>query len=226
MKTAAITLLAVGAEPSELDARAHALKNCVSVIVGLASSIEPHVDPVARARAAQLVVASQRLRELLTCPAKTRDEDDARREIVRIEGVLRLVGERLAPQADSASVRLEIDCDGGTIGGDFAELTEALYNLASNALHASPPGSIVRIITRKNSEGDHEWAVEDHGCGIPANLMPQLGNAGITMRVGGMGLGLSLALKVVTRHHGVMRIESAEGRGTTVKVWLPGRRSG
>jgi signal transduction histidine kinase len=34
---------------------------------------------------------------------------------------------------------------------------------------------------------------------------------------------MSLALQVITRHEGLMRIESVEGRGTTVMIWLPER---
>jgi signal transduction histidine kinase len=59
------------------------------------------------------------------------------------------------------------------------------------------------------------------GCGIPASVMPRLGTVGVTTRDGGTGLGLSLALQAVTRHEGVMRIESIEGRGTMVMIWLP-----
>lgn len=218
----AITLFSVGTEPSELDARAHALKNCVSVIVGLASAIERHVDPVARVRATQLVQASQRLQEFLTLPPRPEKQGPSKRERVCIEDVLRIVSDRLAPQTEQASVRLVIDCAGGAIGGDCADLAEAIYNLAANALQASPPGSTVRITTRRSHDGDHEWSVEDEGPGIPASMMSRLGAIGMTTRSGGTGLGLSLALQVVTRHHGVMRIESAEGTGTTVKVWLPG----
>jgi signal transduction histidine kinase len=104
---------------------------------------------------------------------------------------------------------------------DFGDLAEALYNVCSNALYASPAGTTVRITTRRSPDGDHEWSVEDAGCGIPASVMPRLGRVGVTTRDGGTGLGLSLALQAVTRHEGVMRIESVEGGGTTVKIWLP-----
>jgi hypothetical protein len=36
-----------------------------------------------------------------------------------------------------------------------------------------------------------------------------------------MGLGLSLALQTISRHEGVMHVESAGGGGTTVMIWLP-----
>jgi two-component system, NtrC family, sensor histidine kinase HydH len=222
MNTAAITLLAIGAEPTEVDARAHALKNCVSVIVGLASTIERHVDPVARARAMHLVQASQRLKELVNPAPKSSSDGPRIGTMVSIESMLRIVSERLLPQAESASVHIEVGCGGGAIVGDFAELVEAVYNVAANALQASPPGGTVRITTCRDHDAGHEWTVEDAGCGIPANVLPRLGGTRFTTRVGGTGLGLSLAVQAVRRHGGVMRIESAEGRGTTVRIWLPG----
>jgi signal transduction histidine kinase len=224
MNPIAVTLIAVGSPPTELEARTHALKNCAAVILGLASSIERHVDPTARPRATQLLEATRRLKELLTYPLKPRSTSETASESVRIEDVLRLVSDRLSPQAESRSVLLATDCAGGTIHGDITDLTEALYNLASNALQASPPGSTVQITTRRSYEGDHEWTVEDAGCGIPASMMSRLGTVGATTRIGGTGLGLSLASQVITQHNGIMSVESTGARGTTVRVWLPGRR--
>jgi hypothetical protein len=68
MKPVATTLIATSSEPSQLEARAHAIKNCACVILGLASTIERHVDPVARPRVALLLDASRRLRDLLSQP--------------------------------------------------------------------------------------------------------------------------------------------------------------
>jgi hypothetical protein len=65
MEPIAMTLIAAASEPSPLEARAHAIKNCVSVILGLASTIERHVDPFARPRVTQLVDTSHQLKELL-----------------------------------------------------------------------------------------------------------------------------------------------------------------
>jgi signal transduction histidine kinase len=219
MEPVAITLLATSSEPSSLDAHAHAVKNCVSVIVGLASTIERHVDPAARPRVTQLVDVSRRLKALLGRRAKERSPV---LEDVCVGDILRVVVDRLRPDAETRGVSLAHRCAGGALLGDFGELAEALYNVGSNALHASRPGGTVRIATTTDGDGDHEWRVEDDGCGIPATLMPRLGTVGVTTRDDGTGLGLSLALQVVSRHEGVMRIESTEGRGTTVLIWLPG----
>jgi two-component system NtrC family sensor kinase len=48
----------------------------------------------------------------------------------------------------------------------------------------------------------------------------------MTTRDEGTGLGLSLALHAITRHEGVMRVESGEGCGTTVTIWLPASPNG
>ena len=104
------------------------------------------------------------------------------REQIRISDVLRLVLDRLGPQAESCGVELAVECAGGDLHGDFAELAEALYNVGSNALYASPPGSTVRITTRMSTDGHHEWSVEDSGCGIPASVMTRLGRVGVTTR--------------------------------------------
>jgi len=219
MKPVAMTLISMASEPSQVDARTHAIKNCISVIHGLAWTIERHVDPAARPRVTQLVDASRRLQALLVRQAMP---CDGVREKVRILDVLQLVVDRLRPLAETRGVQLALECAGGTLFCDLGELAEALYNLGANALHASPPGTMVRFTTRRSTDGDHEWSVEDVGCGISARVMPLLGTVGVTTREEGMGLGLSLALQAITRHEGAMHIESAEGCGTTVFIWLPG----
>jgi signal transduction histidine kinase len=218
MEPVALTLIATAAEPSPVEAQSHAIKNCVCVILGLASTIERHVDPAARTRVIQLVHASRQLRDLVARQAK--QAAPIQRD-VSVSDVVQAVLDRLEPEAETCGVRLAHDCAGGALLGDFAELAEALYNVGSNALHASRRGGTVRIATRTDLDGDHEWRVVDEGCGIPASVMPRLGTVGMTTRDEGTGLGLSLALQAINRHDGVMRVESSEGCGTTVMIWLP-----
>src|SRR5580704_9853315 len=110
MEPVAMTLIATASEPSPLEARAHAIKNCVSVILGLASTIERHVDPIARPRVTQLVDTSRQLKELLARQGNT----CARiREDVRVADVVKLVTDQLGPQAETCGVRLAVDCGGG-----------------------------------------------------------------------------------------------------------------
>lgn len=212
--------LPAAAAPTDRDARDHAIKNCAAVILGVALTMDRHVDEVGRQRIAQLIDASRRMAKLLAPGFEGRE---LRSETVRVEDVLRQAVNRLGPIAESRSVQLAVDCGGGHVVGDGPELAEALFNLASNALQASPPNTTVRVTTRESHTGDHEWIVEDAGCGIPPNLLCRLGTPGVTTRTEGSGFGLALAVQAISRHHGTLHVESTgvEGRGTTVTVWLP-----
>jgi signal transduction histidine kinase len=221
MRAPAITLLAADAEPTELAVQAHAIKNCASVIIGLARSVESHVSPVALPRLMQLLDASQRLHDLVA-RGEGEHATGASRAPVPVDLIFRVVSDRLAPLAELAGVALAVECDGGFVVGHLSELTEAMYNLAANAIQASPRGARVHVTTRVTAERDHEWTVSDSGCGIPADLVCRLGLARVPSRTGGMGLGLSIALRIIRSHDGLLRVQSAEGSGTTMTVWLPG----
>ena len=69
--------------------------------------------------------------------------------------------------------------------------------------------------------------VADQGAGIPRAHLPRLTerfyrvDTGRSRAAGGTGLGLAIVKHVVNRHRGQLLIESEEGVGTTVSVWLP-----
>jgi signal transduction histidine kinase len=65
----------------------------------------------------------------------------------------------------------------------------------------------------------------DSGPGMPESVLNELATPFFTTRVGGSGLGLALSRHWTSRHGGTLRIESAPGRGTTVRVSLPLRRT-
>jgi len=66
-----------------------------------------------------------------------------------------------------------------------------------------------------------EARIAYHGGFRPPADNPHDDLGGRRTRDEGMGLGLSLALQAITRHEGVIRIESVMGSGTTVVIWLP-----
>jgi signal transduction histidine kinase len=65
--------------------------------------------------------------------------------------------------------------------------------------------------------------VSDTGAGIPAATLPHVFDPFFTTKPRGQGTGLGLAISrdIVSAHGGDIRLESEEGRGTTVTVWLP-----
>ena len=108
---------------------------------------------------------------------------------------------------------------------DAHRLEEVLHNLLSNAVKYSPAGGTVRIRVARQ-DGAAMLEVADEGIGIPAEAQPQLfepffraGNVGPT--ASGFGLGLYIVHEIVQRHGGHVEVESAEGRGTALRVVLP-----
>ena len=69
--------------------------------------------------------------------------------------------------------------------------------------------------------------VADDGPGIARDHIPRLterfyrADTHRSRAVGGTGLGLAIVKHIVNRHRGHLSIESTQGTGTTVTVWLP-----
>jgi CheY-like chemotaxis protein len=120
---------------------------------------------------------------------------------------------------------------------DPGQLTNAILNLALNARDAMADGGKLTIETgdvvlddndtRVNSDvtaGNYVMvAVIDSGRGIPAGILDNVFEPFFTTKdVGkGSGLGLSMVYGFVKQSNGHIRIESEEGRGTTVRIYLP-----
>ena len=110
--------------------------------------------------------------------------------------------------------------------GDEARLHQVLSNLISNAVKYSPAGSTVTVGARSENGWITIW-VKDEGEGIPLELQEKiferfyrLDNSDRRL-VGGTGLGLTLVQEIVRAHNGMIRIESAPGKGSTFYLTLP-----
>lgn len=152
------------------------------------------------------------------------------------------LAERLAagfePRLAQRRVTLDLRIDGvlPAVAGDADQMAQVLQNLLDNGLKYGREGSVLTLrLTRTPIEGDARWpnrpgvvvAVADQGVGIPKEHLPRLTerfyrvDKGRSRAIGGTGLGLAIVKHIVNRHRGQLLIESEEGVGTTVSVWLP-----
>ncbi len=141
----------------------------------------------------------------------------------------------LAPLFTARKVTLDAQLDGGlpSIVGDRDQLGQVLQNLLENAIKYGRDGGAIhvdaRLVRRAGIDGV-AIRVRDEGAGIPALHIPRLTerfyrvNTRRSREVGGTGLGLAIVKHIVNRHRGQLRIESIEGEGTTVTIWLPTAR--
>jgi signal transduction histidine kinase len=111
--------------------------------------------------------------------------------------------------------------------GTEEKLAQILDNILENAKRHASRGTEVAIALRA-LDGGVECSVTDSGPGIPARHIPFLfdrfyrAESSRNRASGGTGLGLAICKALVEAHGGSIRIESVEGRGTTVTFWIPG----
>jgi signal transduction histidine kinase len=166
------------------------------------------------------------------------------REVARMEGILReylsfsrpledlrLGAVDLAVVADnvlallegraaSSGVRLQRSGASVLLAGDARRLEEAVLNLVSNAMEATPSGGAVTVEVAASKCGGL-LRVRDTGAGMTPAVLEKLGTPFFTTRKEGNGLGVVLARGVITQHGGQLDFTSRPGAGTTATVTLP-----
>lgn len=100
------------------------------------------------------------------------------------------------------------------------ELKEVLVNLVENSRNAGAREIVVEVEPR--ARGGARVRVKDDGAGIdPANL-PRIFEPQFSTTTSGTGLGLAICRRLVSSWGGVIEVESELGKGTVVKLDLPG----
>lgn len=106
-------------------------------------------------------------------------------------------------------------------------LRRAIDNLLENANKYSPDAGSPILLRTVRADGRVAFAVTDQGIGIAATDLARIfepffrGERSRSRGTGGVGLGLTIAKRIVEAHGGAIEVESAIGRGTTVRVTIP-----
>jgi signal transduction histidine kinase len=126
------------------------------------------------------------------------------------------------PQAEAAGVQITRQQAEGLpkMRVDPELLTQALINLALNAIQAMEPGGVLRI-SLESADGQVRFAIADTGTGIAAEQIDRIYRPFYTTKHQGTGLGLAITRGIVDRHGGHLEIESALGQGSTFTLVIP-----
>jgi two-component system, sensor histidine kinase LadS len=99
-------------------------------------------------------------------------------------------------------------------------------NLLGNAVRHSPEGVPVRFQARRRADGGVDFAVEDAGCGIPADEIPKLFQKYFRGRGAldkpGAGLGLYLVVERMAKLHGGTVSVTSSAAGSRFVFTVPG----
>jgi signal transduction histidine kinase len=219
---------------------AHDLNNILTVITGtieiLAEAVAERPELVAIARmideaAERGADLTQRLLAFARKQPLQPREVDVNSLVIEATNLLRpTLGEQV-------EVKIMLAGDTARALIDPSQLTNAILNLALNARDSMPDGGKLTIET-SNVVLDDSYAslnievtagpyvliaVTDSGHGIPADILNNVFEPFFTTKdVGkGSGLGLSMVYGFVKQSNGHIKIDSEEGRGTTVRIYLP-----
>ena len=105
---------------------------------------------------------------------------------------------------------------------DKEQMKQVVLNLLLNAIQAMPGGGRLQLAGRMPR--GNRWiqlSIQDSGMGIPPQDMDKLFDPFFSTREGGIGLGLSIAHRIIDQHHGRIEVESTPEKGTLFTIWLP-----
>ena len=118
------------------------------------------------------------------------------------------------------------------VNADAEQLHQLLYELLTNAMHATPLGGAIHVrgemveLDAKSTlplpPGDYvRLSVRDEGRGIPASQLPRIFEPFFTTKEHARGLGLATCFLIARNHDGFMTVDSEPSYGTTFYLYLP-----
>ena len=149
-------------------------------------------------------------------------------EVVDVNEVIRAVVAMLQSQIDEKALELTVGLRARLhhVWADPGRFQQILLNLMSNAVKFTPEGGTISIRTTNDAPQEMlRIEVSDSGIGIDPQLSSRLFHAfeqtERTRRLGGLGLGLSIARSLMELHHGTIHASSAgHNQGATFVVEL------
>jgi signal transduction histidine kinase len=151
---------------------------------------------------------------------------ELRSGVITIHDVIEQAITTSRPLIDERLHHLTVDMPARSIvvRGDSVRLIQAVANLLNNAARYTDPGGEIRV--QCVEKGDFvEIHVIDNGHGIAPEFLSRIFEMFVQERdstAGGLGLGLSLAARLISMHHGTLTAQSeGPGRGSEFVVRLP-----
>lgn len=203
----------------------HEIKNPLTVIKGFAQIISSkNKDPVLNEYMDIMVSEVDRINQVaLNFLELSRPKAP---EFVRmnINELLGSMSPVIKSQTYSKNISVEIAIDDRIPAGlmDPNQIKQLLLNLVQNAVEAMEKGGLLRITTAfLDEQKEIRLDIADTGCGIPEDMIENLGVPFQTTKRQGTGLGLSICHSIVDQHKGRIEVRSEVSRGTTFSVFLP-----
>ncbi len=147
---------------------------------------------------------------------------EIKREAVRIDALLQEMAALTEDDARAARVQIRVVVPHGlpTAGVDRNYLKQVLLNLVLNGIQSMPRGGSLTL-EAKAAGGTMDVIVADTGEGIPKEILPRIFEPYFTTKTRGVGLGMTIARRIVEAHGGTLTVDSTVGQGTRFRITIP-----
>lgn len=204
---------------------AHELNTPLGNILGYAEFIaEGEGLPQMKKDASKIIRSAIHAREVVKKLMFFSCEMPEKNETVDVNQVVESSLDLLQPTLKSKRIELDLLLEENlpSIVIDSIQLTQVIFNLIINSIHASDADSRIEVSTTFKSNW-LQLTVKDNGMGIPEDIRDKVFEPFFTTKeVGeGSGLGLSVVYGIVRKHGGHIHFTSELDNGTTFVVNLP-----
>lgn len=214
-----------------LDSVSHELKTPLAAIKGSASALlDPKIKSSPDASdnlATEILLGSSRLQRLVeNLLDMTRLESGMLKSKAMSCGIEDLLGSvlrKMAVEVPGRKIDVSIAKNVTDVTCDPVLVEQALANILHNALVYSPESTAVEIIVDKDGEY-LRIDIKDHGHGLPKDNPDQIFEKFYRAhpeKTGGIGLGLSIARRLIELQKGKLTAKNHEGGGALFSVYLP-----
>jgi two-component system OmpR family sensor kinase len=161
-------------------------------------------------------------------PGKGAAQLPLRRTIVPASEIATAAADRLRAHHPDRPLQVTTGDDVPAIHVDPVLFRRVIDNLLENAHKYTPDGDAPIELGVTRDGGDVVFEVRDRGIGIPPDDLPRIftaffrGDRSRSRETGGVGLGLTLARRIVEAHGGAIEVTSTPNVGTSVRVAIPG----
>ena len=214
----------------------HELRTPLTPVLATLSTWEASADlPVAMRRDAQMLrrnieLEARLIDDLLDVTRIMKGKLSLNREPTDINDMLTSVAGIMQSdmQAKHLHFTMQLKAQLHFVNGDPARLHQIVWDLLKNAAKFTPESGGISLATANDADGSITLTITDTGIGISPDLMARIfqpfeqGSEPFVQRLGGLGLGLTIAKALVDAHGGSISV-SSEGanKGTTFVVRLP-----
>ena len=213
---------------------AHELRNPLAPIRFALESLKPGTPPATAARARDVIERQVRqlvrlVDDLLDVSRITANKIQLRREPHELARLMETAVESIMPLATAAEQTLDVGVPSTPIHvyGDGTRLVQIFANILNNAVKFTPRGGQIWFTADQQSD-EAVVRIRDTGIGIAPDALPrvfdmfQQAEPTLERSAGGLGIGLTLARRLVEMHDGRIDIRSrGPGQGTEVEIRLP-----